>query len=598
MIHSFINKYFKNFLFFYKRMGNRVFVMVVLTVGVGLMDGMGLTMFLPLFDIAAGTEESAKEVSTNGQNPNSIVETLHIPVTLINILGLMVVFYLIKGAIQFVKMKYETDTGRFFMLKTRKRLIATFSEVQYKYFVTANVGRIQNIMTGELAVIYNAFVQYINMMQQVVMVLVYMSFAIWMNAQFAILISVGGLIFNFLFKEIYRITKESSRLRVTAANSYQGLIIQFVNNFKYLKATGLLHLYGSKVDQNIEDIEKENRKMGYMGAIAGALREPILIIIVCAVILLQINVLGGSLATILVSLLFFYRALTAVTFLQLSYNRFNAMIGSLENVEWFEQELSKYKELPTGNIEMGFLSEGLELRNVQFSYGKEIILKNIDLTIPAFKTVAFVGESGSGKTTLVNVISGLLPIDSGKFSIDGVPFKEIKLKSFQTIIGYISQDPTIFNDTIYNNVTLWSAKSQENINRFEYAIQKAQILNYVNELPDKGETLLGNNGINVSGGQKQRISIARELFKKVQILIFDEATSALDSETEKEIQSNIDALKGQITIIMIAHRLSTIKNVDEIVLMNKGEIIDKAPFEILKKRASGFKRMVELQEIG
>src|SRR5690554_4500736 len=277
MSHPFLNKYFKNFLFFYKRMGNRVFVMVLLTVGVGVMDGMGLTMFLPLFEIAAGSTDTATEVNPDGQNPRSVVEVLNIPVTLVNILGLMVVFYLFKGAIQLIKMKYETDTGRYFMLKTRKRLVATFSEVQYKYFVTADVGRIQNIMTGELAIVYNSFIQYINIMQQAVMVIVYMGFAVWMNAQFAILITIGGLIFNFLFKRIYKITKESSRLRVTAANLYQGLIIQFVNNFKYLKATGLLKLYGAKVGNSIEAIEKENRKMGYMGAIAGALREPLLI---------------------------------------------------------------------------------------------------------------------------------------------------------------------------------------------------------------------------------------------------------------------------------------------------------------------------------
>ncbi|RZK19627.1 MAG: ABC transporter ATP-binding protein, partial [Flavobacterium sp.] len=536
-------KYFSNFSFFYSRLGNRLFVMIFMTLIVSIFDGMGLTMFLPLFQVAAENTPGS-----GSSKAGDLMALFGLSISVMNILLIMVLFYILKGVVQYVKIKYDTDTGRYFMLTTRKRLVAALSRVTYRYFSTANVGRIQNILTGELATIYTTFSHYISIIQHSIMIAVYMCFAVWMNAKFALLISVGGFLFNFLFSKIYRVTKQSSRLRVSAANRYQGLIIQLVQNFKYLKATGLLRAYTKKVDLTIEDIERENRRMGYMNAYAGALREPILIIIVAGVILLEVYVFGGALATIIVSLLFFYRALSSVTLLQLAYNNFNAQLGTLENVKWFEEELNIHKEPLHGTASINIIEKGINLVDIEFYYGEKKVIDRINLTIPTKQTMAFVGESGSGKTTLINIIAGLLPINGGQYTIDGKSIAEIDLYQLQNKIGYISQEPVVFNDSIYNNVTFWADNTPETYSRFETAMRRAELFDYVQGLSEKENTLLGNNGVNLSGGQKQRISIARELFKDVEILIFDEATSALDSETEKAIQENIDALKGKLTI--------------------------------------------------
>ncbi|NVK52989.1 MAG: ATP-binding cassette domain-containing protein, partial [Flavobacteriaceae bacterium] len=160
----------------------------------------------------------------------------------------------------------------------------------------------------------------------------------------------------------------------------------------------------------------------------------------------------------------------------------------------------------------------------------------------------------------------------------------------------ITQEPVIFNDNIFNNVTFWAEKSPENIQKFEEAIRLANIDSFVMSLPDKENTRLGDNGMLVSGGQKQRISIARELFKNVDVLILDEATSALDSETERSIKENIDNLKGKYTIIIVAHRLSTVKKADEILVLDSGNIVGQGTFDNLIEESKAFKRMVELQE--
>ena len=239
----------------------------------------------------------------------------------------------------------------------------------------------------------------------------------------------------------------------------------------------------------------------------------------------------------------------------------------------------------------------VNLSNVSFKYNENKVLKDVSLSIQKNETIAFVGESGSGKTTLVNIISGLLPVHDGEFKVNNILSSDLNLKSLQSKIGYITQDPVIFNDSVYNNVTFWDEKNELNIDRFWNAIRQAAVFEFVESLQEKERTILGNNGVNLSGGQRQRISIARELYKEVEILILDEATSALDSETEKAIQKNIEELKGRYTILIVAHRISTIKNADRIVVMKNGKISNIASFNSLIEESPYFKRLVELQEI-
>jgi subfamily B ATP-binding cassette protein MsbA len=307
-------------------------------------------------------------------------------------------------------------------------------------------------------------------------------------------------------------------------------------------------------------------------------------------------VLNGSLGAILISLLFFYRALTALTSVQDAWNGFLGVSGSLDNLQSFQNDLQQ-NQLNNGTNGFEGLKHKIEAQNVSFQYGKTLILSNISLLINNNTTVAFVGESGSGKTTMVNVLCGLLPLDKGKVLVDDMPISDMDRTSYQKRIGYITQEPVIFNDSIFNNVSFWAERNAENIARCRMALEKAAVWSFVESLTEGIDTQLGNNGINLSGGQKQRISIARELYKDVDILIMDEATSALDSETERVIQDNIESLKGKYTILIVAHRLSTIKNADEIVLMEKGSITSKGTFDELLTKRPNFRRMVELQEV-
>ena len=282
--------------------------------------------------------------------------------------------------------------------------------------------------------------------------------------------------------------------------------------------------------------------------------------------------------------------------MQQNWNSYMSVSGSLENLQDFQKELKSSKEEDGKEIFRSF-TKGISLQKVDFYYGETPILKKIDLQIRKNESIALVGESGSGKTTLINLITGLLPEDGGVIQVDGQPLKSISKVTYQERIGYVSQDPVVFNDTLYNNVTLWAPKIEQNLTRFEKSMRQASLWDFTQELPKGLDTELGNNGINLSGGQKQRVSIARELFKDIDILILDEATSALDSETEKAIQESINALQGEYTLIIVAHRLATIRNVDKIALLDKGEIVDVANFENLVNKQDRFRKMVELQEL-
>ena len=563
---------------------------------VGVLDGLGLTMFLPLLQLVSDSSEIDPENLGRMSFVVEFIRDLGLPLNLGSVLLFMVIFFFGKALAQYLAGIYRVGVREDFVKRLRTSNVRRLGKLAYKYFVTSDVGRIQNTLTGEVDRVASSFQSYFKTIEAAVLVVVYMAFAFSIDPEFAVLVTIGGVLTNFLYKHLYRNTRGFSRTLTGENNVFQSLIIQNVSNYKYLKATGTLDRYGDKLNRSILKIQDTNTRIGRLESLLYAGREPILILVVVAVIFIQTSILGSELGPILMSLLFFYRALTYLMQMQTNWNKFLAVSGSLQNMVSFGRELSKNKE-PKGDGEVKYEIQELELRDISFNYDQTQVLKDISLTIPKNETVAFVGESGSGKTTLVNIVCGLLPIDKGSYLINGTGIEAIDKNSLQKKIGYITQDPVIFNDTLYNNVTFWSDRTRENEEKFWKAVKQAAIIDYIEELPEKEDAVLGNNGINLSGGQRQRISIARELYKQVEILILDEATSALDSETEKAIQHNIDQLKGDYTMLIVAHRISTIKNADRIVVMKNGKISNIGSFSSLVEESRYFQKLVELQEI-
>ena len=231
--------------------------------------------------------------------------------------------------------------------------------------------------------------------------------------------------------------------------------------------------------------------------------------------------------------------------------------------------------------------------NVSFHYNEVNVLKNIDLTIPKGKMIALVGESGGGKSTLVDLLPRFYDVSQGRITIDGTDVRDFKICDVRGLMGIVSQESILFNDTVFNNI----AFGLEHATR-EAVIEAAKIANahdFIMEMEDGYDTVIGDRGMNLSGGQRQRISIARAVLKNPPILILDEATSSLDTESERLVQEALAKVMTNRTSIVIAHRLSTIQNADEILVMVKGQIVERGKHEELIEMGGVYKRLTDLQ---
>ena len=238
-------------------------------------------------------------------------------------------------------------------------------------------------------------------------------------------------------------------------------------------------------------------------------------------------------------------------------------------------------------------TEKISIENINFRYAEENVLKNFSLEIPKGKTVALVGQSGSGKSTIANLLTRFYDVQEGTVKIDGIDIKDMTLESLRDLMGLVTQDSILFNDTIKNNIRL--GKEDATDEEIIAALKVANAYEFVKDLPNGIETNIGDAGGKLSGGQKQRLSIARAVLKNPPIMILDEATSALDTESEKFVQVALENMMQNRTSIVIAHRLSTIQKADKIVVMHKGEIVEQGTHDELLALNGTYSKLVMMQ---
>ena len=234
------------------------------------------------------------------------------------------------------------------------------------------------------------------------------------------------------------------------------------------------------------------------------------------------------------------------------------------------------------------------MKNVSFSYGETEVLKNISLNIKKGETLAIVGASGSGKSTLANLLPRFYNYNSGELLIDGNELRNISKKSIRSLIGIVGQESILFNGSIRDNILLGKQIDDDEVYN---ALKTANALDFINEFDDKIDHKIADNGVNLSGGQKQRIAIARAIISKSPILILDEATSSLDSKSEKLVQDALIKLMDNKTSIVIAHRLSTVKNAQNIVVLDKGKIVEQGTHDDLISKKGIYNNLITLQSL-
>ncbi len=249
----------------------------------------------------------------------------------------------------------------------------------------------------------------------------------------------------------------------------------------------------------------------------------------------------------------------------------------------------KFKKEKFGNVEIKKLDGNIIFENVSFGYDKTKIINDMSFEIKPNERIAFVGKSGTGKTTIFNLITRLYKSNKGKILLDGNNINDLTCSTIRDNMSIITQNPYIFNFSIKENLLM--AKENATMKEIREACKMACIDDYIMSLPDKYNTMVGENGVILSGGQKQRIAIARALLMKTEIILFDEATSALDNETQSKIQEAINNLKGEYTILIVAHRLSTIIDSDRIFVVEDGKIVDSGSHRELLKKSEIYKNL-------
>ena len=252
-------------------------------------------------------------------------------------------------------------------------------------------------------------------------------------------------------------------------------------------------------------------------------------------------------------------------------------------------------DLPDASEKMNF-DHNIELKNISFKYKDEYVLKNFSLSIPKGTSVALVGQSGSGKSTLANLIPRFYDVNEGEILIDGINIRNIKIKSLRELMGLVTQESILFNDSVRNNIKLGVDVATD-----EAVLNAARIANadeFIKDLPNGYDDNIGDSGNMLSGGQRQRLSIARAVLKNPPIMILDEATSALDTESEQLVQLALEKMMENRTSVVIAHRLSTIQKADMIVVMQKGEIVEQGKHADLLKKKGAYFKLVNMQSLG
>ena len=483
-------------------------------------------------------------------------------------------------------------------VRSQKRLVGKLLDADYQFFMTKNVGFINNVVTIQIRQMSQSFKFYTNIITALLISSAYMFVPLVTNPKLVFIMGLTGIPMIFLIMMINRRTKQYSIESVEQQSSLNGILFQLVTNFKYLKST---ETYPAVVKQHLGfsgNLAVLMRKLALLGALNehGLLAYAVSFGII--MVAWQYLVMGVSIVESVTILGLLFVGVRKLSTIPSAYQKFLSVSGAILVCRQFEEELDHNPEkITVSGTEHPDFSLPVSFENVSFSYaaGEGTVLDDISLKIMPRSSVAFVGGSGAGKSTIVNLISGLLSPSSGRISLGGIDYRDLNIRELRKSIGYVTQEPVIFHDSVRHNISLWRDDLAED--EIIDAAGKAYADEFINEFTDGYDTLLGDNGMNISGGQRQRITIARELLRNTQILILDEATSALDSKTEHHIQQSIEKCRGEKTVIIIAHRLSTIKNCDKIFVLENGKLVEEGTYNELYNRNGRFRIMVDAQNM-
>ncbi|HEY0046111.1 MAG TPA: ABC transporter ATP-binding protein [Flavobacterium sp.] len=517
--------------------------------------------------------------------------------TLSILVAVIISIFLLKNLCDYLAMFFITYLKNGILRDVRNAMYQKTLELPLSFFSEKRKGDVISRISGDVNEVQGSFMA---MLELIIKEPLTVLFAL--GTMF--LISTKLTLFVFIFIPIsgYIISVIGKRLKrkSTRAQQEQGTFLSTIEEtlggLKVVKSYNSEVYFSSVFQRSTDRFTKLSNSIGNRQNLASPLSEFMGIVIIGvllwyggSMVLLE-NTLEGSQFIIYMGLA--YNILTpakAISKASYSVKRGNA---AAERVMEILEQPNPITSKPNA-IHKETFESGISIKNINFKYENEIVLKDFGLEIPKGKTIALVGQSGSGKSTIASLLTRFYDVTDGSISIDGIDIRDMDLQSLRGLIGLVTQDSILFNDTIRANVALGKLDATDE--EIMEALKIANAFEFVKNLPNGIYTNIGDSGNKLSGGQKQRLNIARAVLKNPPIMILDEATSALDTESERLVQQALENMMLNRTSVVIAHRLSTIQKADSIVVMQNGRIVEQGRHEDLIIQEGVYKKLVMMQ---
>ena len=516
---------------------------------------------------------------------------------LLLVVSIIISTFLLKNIFNYLALNHLMLLKNGVLRDLRNKMFDKIISLPISYYSEKRKGDMMARMLGDVNEVRNSFFNILELVVKEPMTIIFTIGAM-------IVISFKLTLFVFIFIPIsgFIISKIGKSLKAKSkkAQDENGYLISVVEEtlggLKVVKSYNSESYFKTIFNDSIDRLLRLNNSIGKKNNLASPMSEFMGIVTIATLLwyggnlVLIDKTLNGALFIVYLGLA--YNILTpAKSISKASYAVKNGLAAAERVFEILEVE-NTITNKENAIIKDSF-NEKISIENINFRYAEENVLKNFSLEVPKGKTVALVGQSGSGKSTIANLLTRFYDVQEGTVKIDGIDIKDMTLSSLRDLMGLVTQDSILFNDSIKNNIRL--GKQDATDDEIIAALKVANAYEFVKELPNGIETNIGDAGGKLSGGQKQRLSIARAVLKNPPIMILDEATSALDTESEKFVQVALENMMQNRTSIVIAHRLSTIQKADKIVVMHKGEIVEQGTHEELLTLNGTYSKLVMMQ---
>ncbi len=486
------------------------------------------------------------------------------------------------------------------MTDFRLRFYTKILQLPVSFFTEQKKGDIMSRMIGDITEVQNSiFTALEGLIKDPLLIIGFLVSMVFISPQLSlfllIFLPITGLLIGRISKRLKRQSTEYS-----AANGENlSHVEETLGSIKVIKAFTAEQLMLQKFSRGNDRMFLMLNKMTLRRDLASPLTEVLGITVLCAILYIGGRIVfspgnhltGGDLMAFILA---FAMIINPAKNFSTTISNLQKGMGAVERIEEILNAPLEVEEKLGATIMNGFNSR-IEFKDVSFQYGDKTVLKHINFVIEKGKTVALVGSSGAGKSTLADLIPRFHDVSSGAILIDGVNIKDFTISSLRKQMSIVTQEAILFNDTIASNIALGNI--QATANEITEAATIANAHSFILQKENGYTTNIGDRGMKLSGGERQRVTIARAVLQNPPILILDEATSSLDTESERLVQDAIINLMQERTSLVIAHRLSTIRNADEIIVLQKGEIIERGTHDMLLAQNGFYTRLVKMQEI-